>query len=138
VLLPRRQQQLGRSKPYSAGRAGRVDGARRGRRSAQTGDGCGNRRRGRSTLAAHAGLNEITAWPTVWIFSAASSGCYVELFFQLHHQFDGVQRIGAQIVDERRIGEIFSLSTPSCSATMSVTRSNTEAHLVVLLINHSL
>ncbi len=28
----------------------------------------------------------------------------VELFFELHHQFDRIERIGAQVVDERRFG----------------------------------
>ena len=33
----------------------------------------------------------------------------VELFFQFHHQLDGVERIGAQIVDERCFGRDFFL-----------------------------
>ena len=28
----------------------------------------------------------------------------VELFFEFHHQFDGIERIGPQVVDERGFG----------------------------------
>ena len=43
----------------------------------------------------------LTASPTVRIESAASSGISTpELFFECHDQFDGVERVSAQIVDK--------------------------------------
>jgi len=41
------------------------------------------------------------AWPTVWIFFCGVIGDIdVELLFEFHHQFHGIQGIGPQIVDE--------------------------------------
>jgi hypothetical protein len=43
---------------------------------------------------------------TVVIFSASSSG--ISLFFERHHQFNGVQRVGTEVVYERGvIGDFF-------------------------------
>jgi hypothetical protein len=36
----------------------------------------------------------------------------LEFFFECHHQFDGVQGVGAEVVDERRFGETSSSLTP--------------------------
>ena len=45
----------------------------------------------------------LTASPKVWIDSAASSGDLdAEFFLERHHQFDRVEAVRAEIVDERR------------------------------------
>ena len=53
----------------------------------------------------------LTASPTVWICSAASSGnLAAELLLERHHEFDRVQAVGAQIVDEAGVvGDLVGL-----------------------------
>ena len=69
---------------------------------------------------------KLTASPTVWMCSAASSGNLdAELFFERHHQLDGVQAVGAQIVDEGGLLGHLAPSTPRCSITIFLTRSAT-------------
>ena len=54
----------------------------------------------------------------------------VELFFEFHHQLDGIERIGAQIVHERRFRRNLFPIDAQLSATMSFTRSNRGGHLI--------
>ena len=56
----------------------------------------------------------------------------VELFFEFHHQFDGIERVSPRSFTNDVSVVILSLSTPNCSATISITRSLTDATLMVL------
>ena len=50
----------------------------------------------------------------------------VELFLDLHNQLDGIERVGAARSFTNEVSVvILSLSTPNCSATISITRSLT-------------
>ena len=56
----------------------------------------------------------------------------VELFFELHHQLDRIERIGPQIVHKRGFRRYFLFIDAQLSATISVTRSATDATFTVL------
>jgi hypothetical protein len=57
-----------------------------------------------------------------------------EFFLEGHHQLDGVEAVGAQIVDEARAFSVtLSASTPRCSTTIFLTRSATSLMTMAFL-----
>ena len=61
------------------------------------------------------------------LFGRVVGNVDVELFFEFHHQFDRSSESAPKSLTNDVSGVTFSLSTPSCSATMSITRSSTDA-----------
>ena len=50
----------------------------------------------------------------------------IELLLELHDELDGVERVGSEVVDEGGSRVTWSLATPICSLTISITRSSTD------------
>jgi len=59
------------------------------------------------------------------VFSRIIGDLDAELFFERHDQFNRVEAVCAQIVDERSVLNNFVSSTPKCSTTIFLTRSAT-------------